>query len=175
MHWANVDPREMIEVGTRVAEPDRIDRRQGRYSVRMKRWSCTRRLEFDYGHRLLNHESKCAHMHGHRGVVEIECTSAELDIAGRVIDFGDIKRIVGGWIDQHWDHSFLVNGADTVMVEFLQQQQQRHFVCGFEPSAENLALYLLDQAGALLAERGITVMTVRFHETPNGMAAAVLG
>lgn len=103
----------------------------------------------------------------------MECTSAKLDIAGRVIDFGDIKRIVGGWIDANWDHSFIVNREDTVMLEFLAQQGQRHFACDFEPSAENLALYLLEKAGELLKDRNIRVTRVRFHETPNGMAEAV--
>ncbi len=136
-------------------------------------WKCIRRLEFDYGHRLLNHESKCAHAHGHRGVVEIECTSAELDVAGRVIDFGDIKRIVGGWIDDNLDHSFLVNQEDRVMLEFLREQKQRHFAFPGEPSAENLASHILYVAQQLLTGRNIKVTRVRFWETPNGSAEAV--
>ncbi len=136
-------------------------------------WKCIRRLEFDYGHRLLNHESKCAHAHGHRGVVEIECTAVELDIAGRVIDFGDIKRIVGGWIDDNLDHAFLVNALDTPMRAFLDTQKQRFFSFPFEPSAENLATFLLDKAQVLLAHRNIKVTRVRFWETPNGSAEAV--
>jgi 6-pyruvoyltetrahydropterin/6-carboxytetrahydropterin synthase len=135
-------------------------------------WSCTRRLEFDYGHRLLNHESKCAHAHGHRGVVEIECEAAELDRAGRVIDFGDIKRIVGTWIDDNLDHAFLVNKADAVMLQFLRAQSQRYFPFAFEPSAENLATFILAKAQELLAHRNIKVTRVRFWETPNGSAEA---
>ena len=135
-------------------------------------WTCIRRLEFDYGHRLLNHESKCAHAHGHRGVVEVECTSAELDRAGRVIDFGDVKRIVGGWIDENWDHAFLVNAADKTWCAFLKIEQQRRFEFPGEPSAENLAAFLLTKAQELLADRGIKVTRVRFWETPNGSAEA---
>lgn len=139
----------------------------------MTEWSCTRKLEFDYGHRLLNHESKCAHAHGHRGVAEIECRAAQLDISGRVIDFGEIKRIVGGWIDRNWDHAFLVNEADVDMCVFLAHQEQRRYVFPFEPSAENMACYLLDKATELLAPHGIRVARVRFWETPNGSAEAV--
>jgi 6-pyruvoyltetrahydropterin/6-carboxytetrahydropterin synthase len=136
-------------------------------------WKCIRRLEFDYGHRLLNHESKCAHAHGHRGVAEIECTSFSLDKAGRVIDFGDIKRIVGGWIDEKWDHAFLANAQDRAMIDFLQRQAQRYYLFDFEPSAENMARYLLWKSQELLAPRGIRVSRVRFWETPNGSAEAV--
>jgi 6-pyruvoyltetrahydropterin/6-carboxytetrahydropterin synthase len=138
------------------------------------KWSCTRRLEFDYGHRLLNHESKCAHAHGHRGVVEVECRAKALDVAGRVIDFGTIKKVVGGWIDDHWDHSFLVNAADEKMLSFLLAEGQRFYNFDFEPSAENLAQFLLAKANELLADTGITVYQVRFWETPNGSATAVL-
>ncbi len=138
-----------------------------------KDWSCTRRLEFDYGHRLLNHESKCAHAHGHRGVVEIECRSAALDHAGRVIDFGEIKRLVGGWIDQNFDHAFLVNQDDHIMAGFLAANGQRMYAFPFEPSAENLACYLLGKAQELLEPAGIRVSRVRFWETPNGSAEAV--
>ena len=46
----------------------------------------TRRLEFDAGHRVYQHESKCNHVHGHRYVVEVEATGT-LDGLGRIIDF----------------------------------------------------------------------------------------
>jgi 6-pyruvoyltetrahydropterin/6-carboxytetrahydropterin synthase len=137
-------------------------------------WSCTRKLEFDYGHRLINHESKCAHAHGHRGVVELECVADALDIAGRVIDFGVIKEIVGGWIDEKWDHAFLVNEDDRVMCEFLVEQQQRRYFLPCEPSAENLAQYLLTKANELLKGAGVVVKEVRFWETPNGSSTATL-
>ena len=31
----------------------------------------TRRLEFDAGHRIPNHNSQCRHLHGHRYAIEI--------------------------------------------------------------------------------------------------------
>lgn len=130
-----------------------------------------RRLEFDYGHRLLNHESKCAHAHGHRGVVELECVGG-LDKVGRVIDFGVVKEVVGGWVDVNWDHAFLVNEADSPMTSFLEVQQQRRYVTPCEPSAENLARLLLEKARELLTPRGVQVIRVRFWETPNGSAVA---
>jgi 6-pyruvoyltetrahydropterin/6-carboxytetrahydropterin synthase len=132
--------------------------------------SCTRRLEFDYGHRLLTHEGKCAHVHGHRAVVEIECYAA-LDAVGRVIDFAEVKRMVGGWIDAEWDHAFIVGEDDEVMRAFLAGHAQRHFVLpGVEPTAEHLAHYLALKSQSLLAPAGIQVTRVRLYETPNGWA-----
>ena len=134
--------------------------------------TCTRRLEFDYGHRLMNHESKCAHAHGHRGVIELECSAKGLDRAGRIIDFSEVKAVVGAWLDEYWDHSFIVNAADEPMVKFLVDNKQRRFLFTGEPSAENLASYVLEVARTLLASRGIGVESVRFWETPNGSATA---
>ena len=134
--------------------------------------TCTRKIEFDYGHRLRNHEAKCAHVHGHRGVLEITCSAESLDNAGRVIDFGEIKRIVGGWVDECWDHAFLANHLDTVMLEFLTDERQKHFVFPGEPSAENMAAFMLDKSKHLLKPLGIDCIRVRFYETPNGWADA---
>jgi len=132
--------------------------------------TCTRKLEFDYGHRLMNHESKCAHTHGHRGVAEITCSAESLDRAGRVIDFGDIKKIVGTWLDENWDHAFIFNEADAPIRTFLVNENQRRFQFPTEPSAENLAAFLGEKAQELLRPRGIRVVHVRLYETPNGYA-----
>ena len=51
----------------------------------------TKKLEFDYGHRVLGHEGKCRHLHGHRGVAEVTVYAPSLDNLGRVVDFGAIK------------------------------------------------------------------------------------
>ena len=135
--------------------------------------TCTRRLEFDFGHRLLNHESKCAHIHGHRGIIEVTCAAEALDVAGRVIDFSALKELVGGWIDVRLDHSFIVNPLDVAMLDFLEENAQRHFVMPkqlSEPSAENIAKLVYDVASELVRPRGIIVERVRFYETPNGWA-----
>lgn len=132
----------------------------------------TRLLEFDAGHRLMNHESKCKHAHGHRYKVEVSCTAAGLDKAGRIIDFGVVKQIVGGWIDTAWDHAFIVNAKDMSMRVFLEDNAQKHFVLESEPSAENMATFLLIKASELLKGTGVTVLSVKIWETPNCYAVA---
>ena len=61
--------------------------------------TCTRKLEFDAAHRVMEHESKCRHLHGHRYVAEVTVATSELDGLGRVLDFGLLKTELGGWID----------------------------------------------------------------------------
>lgn len=75
----------------------------------------TRKLEFDAGHRVLGHESKCAHLHGHRYVAEITVSSFGLDNVSRVVDFSVVKELVGGWIQENWDHNILLHMRDPLL------------------------------------------------------------
>ena len=71
-----------------------------------------RQLKFCAGHRLYRHESKCAFFHGHNYRVDLEVVAAkggdEVDEVGRVVDFSLIKKRMLGWLDDHWDHAFLI-------------------------------------------------------------------
>ena len=69
---------------------------------------CTRKLEFDSAHRVMEHESKCKMLHGHRYVVEASFAAKELDEIGRIIDFGLIREILGKWIDDNLDHNAIL-------------------------------------------------------------------
>ena len=56
----------------------------------------TKRIDFCYGHRLLDYEGVCKHPHGHNAVVEVEVRTDRLDSRNMVADFSDIKRVVKG-------------------------------------------------------------------------------
>lgn len=135
-------------------------------------YEITRRLEIDAGHRLLKHESKCAHVHGHRYAFEFTMQAERLDGVGRVIDFSAVKQHVGGWLDHHWDHAMLVQEGDP-LIEWLRQHNQKHAVLQLPPTAENLSLLMLAKASELLRTHGISVVRVRCYETPNCWADAV--
>ncbi|MFW5872193.1 MAG: 6-pyruvoyl trahydropterin synthase family protein, partial [bacterium] len=76
--------------------------------------SCVRKIHFCYGHRVVKHENKCANLHGHNGVVWIHATpTKQKDQVGRIIDFSVLKQKVGGWIDEHWDHTMILWEQDT--------------------------------------------------------------
>ena len=127
--------------------------------------TCTRFLEFDAAHRLVNHESLCAHLHGHRYRAEIECASP-LDAIGRVVDFSVIKERVGGWIAERWDHAAIVNVDDAPLLALLDGiGERRVYRLDGNPTAENIAAELLRVAAPMLAP--IRVVRVRIWETPN--------
>jgi len=141
----------------------------------MAKLTCIRRLEFDAMHRVPRHESKCAAWHGHRYAAEIHCTAESLDDLGRVIDFGVIKELVGGWIDQHWDHTALIMEGDpdpaTEAIASSNAEKGRpvYWMVG-PPTAENIVAELASVAGRLLAPAGVDVVRIRLWETPNGSA-----
>ena len=75
----------------------------------------TREIEFCYGHRLLNYEGKCRHLHGHNGRAVITLEGPELDRSGMLVDFAEIKRKVQHWIDENLDHNMLLCRDDPLL------------------------------------------------------------
>ena len=55
-------------------------------------FTVSREIDFCYGHRLLNYEGKCRHLHGHNGRVILSFDAAGLDSHGMVVDFNEVKR-----------------------------------------------------------------------------------
>lgn len=136
--------------------------------------TCTRRLQFCFGHRIMGHENKCAMLHGHNYVALITA-QAPLDSIGRVIDFSVLKERVGGWIDQCWDHGFVLFQEDDEAINTLRSfaSRQKVYVMPLNPTAENLARYLLESiCPRVLAGTGVRVVRVRLWETENCYADA---
>jgi len=104
-------------------------------------------------------------MHGHRYVAEITVTAEILDDVGRIIDFSKIKEVVGGWIDEYWDHNFLCHEDDLLLN--LPNEGKPLFSMPVNPTAENMASLLLGIAVGLLAPYDIQVTKIKLFETPN--------
>jgi 6-pyruvoyltetrahydropterin/6-carboxytetrahydropterin synthase len=131
----------------------------------------TKRLEIDAGHRLMKHEGKCANYHGHRFAFEITCTADELDDVGRIVDFSIIKRRVGQWLDEQFDHGMILEMGDP-LIPFLQEQRHKLFILqpGTAPTSENLARVVFDVAQHALHDTGAKVVHVSCYETPTSRA-----
>src|SRR5512135_49572 len=106
----------------------------------------TRRLEFDAGHRIPNHNSQCKHLHGHRYAIEISLSGDIITTEGvseqvMVMDFSDVKRIAKEEMVDEWDHAFLVYRGDTTVLDFLNSLPgHKTVVLDVIPTAENLAM-----------------------------------
>lgn len=110
-----------------------------------------RRIPFCAGHRLVGHEGKCIHLHGHNYVVEVYVTGKKVDPLGRVVDFAVINRMFKDWIDEHWDHGFVLWDQDHEAIRAIESvKPAKVFKIPDNPTAENMAKYLLYEVGPKL-------------------------
>lgn len=123
-------------------------------------FTISRQFTFCYAHRLLDHSGKCANLHGHNGTVKIELQNNELNTQGMVTDFVDIKNSIGQWIETNLDHRLILERCDP-LAEMLQKWDETVLVLPFEPTAENLAQLIYEQAKHF----GLPVCSVTFWET----------
>lgn len=142
--------------------------------------SLVRQLSFCAGHRLYGHEGRCAFLHGHNYRVDIEVEAegggTAVDDVGRVVDFSLIKKRMLGWLDEHWDHAFILFEKDaTTLAAVRTAEPTKYFVLPWNPTAENMARYLLEVvAPHVLAGLGVLARRVSVWETDEACAVATL-
>jgi 6-pyruvoyltetrahydropterin/6-carboxytetrahydropterin synthase len=128
----------------------------------------TREIDFCYGHRLLNYQGKCRHLHGHNGRAVVVLEASQLDERGMLVDFADIKNHVQRWIDENLDHNLLLSRDDPIL-PVLQARDERVYVMEDNPTAENIARLIFNKA----RQAGLPVVEVTLWETPNCHATYV--
>jgi 6-pyruvoyltetrahydropterin/6-carboxytetrahydropterin synthase len=126
----------------------------------------TREILFCYGHRLLNYQGKCRHLHGHNGRAVITLEGPELDARGMLVDFVEIKEKIQRWIDDNLDHNMLLS-RDDPLLPVLRERGERVFVMDDNPTAENIARLIFDKTHQL----GLPVVEVVLWETENCCSA----
>lgn len=125
----------------------------------------TREIDFCYGHRLLNYEGKCRHLHGHNGKAVITVESPSLDDLGMVMDFSDIKQVVSTWIDENLDHRMILHRDDPA-VAMLQELGEPLYLLDANPTAENIVKEIFQVTRAA----GFPIVEARLWETPKCFA-----
>jgi len=128
-------------------------------------YTVSREIDFCYGHRLLNYDGKCKHLHGHNGRAVITVGADSLDDRGMVFDFSDIKQVVSKWIDDNLDHRMILNREDPV-VPMLQEMNEPLHLIDTNPTAETIAQLIYDYT----ASQGFPVVEVLLWETPKCFA-----
>jgi 6-pyruvoyltetrahydropterin/6-carboxytetrahydropterin synthase len=143
--------------------------------ITMPKITASRYHDISCGHRVVGHEGKCRHLHGHNYRVHFNCQSTELDSVGRVVDFSVIKEKLCMWLEENWDHKFLAWEKDEFLSELFEVDKQlQHQVLfeeslvwlPFNPTAENMAKYLVDVvAPEQLRNTNVTLTKVVIEET----------
>jgi len=126
----------------------------------------TRYHDFSAGHRVYQHESKCAHLHGHNYRIHFTVEAPMLDQIGRVMDFSVIKDRLCMWVENEWDHKFLVWEQDPWSANLKATDPQGTVIVSFNPTAENMGHYLVTKVGPeVLVNTGVTLVKVVIEET----------
>jgi len=110
-----------------------------------------------------------------------------LDAVGRVIDFKVVKELLCEWVENAWDHRFLMWEKDPVKIAVekilvshpVSEPSSVDYIADslcivpFNPTAENMAEYLLQIIGPQQLEgTGITLKRVIIEETRKCAAIA---
>ncbi len=153
--------------------------------------TATRYHDFSCGHRVAGHESKCAMLHGHNYRVHFTIEAAALDEVGRVLDFSAIKVHLCEWLEKNWDHRFLAWKEDRVMQRVSEALEQARTASWdlpqledaakadqsivwvpFNPTAENMAWYLIECIGPEVLPKHARLTKVIIEETRKCSATA---
>ncbi len=131
----------------------------------MKKITASRYHDICAGHRVVGHEGKCRHLHGHNYRIHFDCTADQLDSVGRVIDFTVIKERLCEWLETEWDHRMLLWESDA-MAAMVMLADPSIVLVPFNPTAENMAEYLATViAPKQLEGTGVTCSQIRIEET----------
>lgn len=109
---------------------------------------------FSSAHQLRGYKGKCENLHGHNYRVEIYARGRELDNIGLLVDFVELKA-----------------AADEVVLylDHRNINELEPFV-ELQPSAENLAKYVLERVAAKVGDERVQIYKVRCFETPTSVA-----
>jgi 6-pyruvoyltetrahydropterin/6-carboxytetrahydropterin synthase len=110
---------------------------------------------FSSAHQLRGYKGKCENLHGHNYKIEIFARGSELNNIGLLVDFVELKE-----------------AADDV-VRYLDHKNINElppFDKELNPSAENLARYILESIASRVSDDRVQVYKVRCFETPTSVA-----
>ena len=110
---------------------------------------------FSSAHQLRGYKGKCENLHGHNYKIEIYARGRELDKTGLLVDFVELKAAA----DE------VVNYLDHRNINELPPFDEE-----LNPSAENLARYILERVSSRVGDERVRVYKVRCFETPTSVA-----
>lgn len=113
----------------------------------MSRIQLVKELRWEMAHRLPFYQGLCGRIHGHSYRAQVIITGELRSATGMIMDFKDVKRILGGWIDENWDHRLMLATSDPLvknkpLLEALGEEAKDIVVVPFPPTAEFLAAHL---------------------------------
>jgi 6-pyruvoyltetrahydropterin/6-carboxytetrahydropterin synthase len=125
-------------------------------------------FRWEMGHRLSFHKGKCINLHGHsyKLLVEFE---GDVNSDGMMMDYFDVKKIISPIIEK-LDHAFMVYEKDTPLIEALKKLNSNFVSVPYQPTAENICRYFLDEIKSAGLPQNIKAVKVKIFETESTYA-----
>ena len=141
----------------------------------MNRIRVTKEFGFEMAHALWNYDGACRNIHGHSyklfiTVAGVPSRDQGHPKFGMVIDFTDLKKLVKEPIVDFLDHSLVVyRAAEGETLDAVRALYEKVHVFDFQPTCENLVLYMVEIIGKQLPP-GVDLCSVKLFETATSFA-----
>lgn len=136
----------------------------------------TKEFTFEMAHALEGYDGACSQIHGHSYRLWVTLLGRPIGDPhdpkfGMVMDFGELKSLIGRVIVSQYDHALIVRGTpeNKSQTEILTRQFRGVRVVDFQPTCENMVIRF---AGLIRAELppNVTLCSLRLHETATSFA-----
>lgn len=136
----------------------------------------TKEFDFEMAHALEGYDGACQQIHGHSyrlfiTILGSPITDNNSPKLGMVMDFGDLKKIVNTLITQRFDHALLLKQTESnaPLLKEMSVKWNRIEATPYQPTCENLLLFIVDQLNAHLPDH-IKLVEVKLYETARSYA-----
>jgi 6-pyruvoyltetrahydropterin/6-carboxytetrahydropterin synthase len=130
----------------------------GRGTMNGAMYTVFKDFTFAAAHAIRGHTGGCQNLHGHNYRVRVQVTAGRLDALGMVIDFADLKRVVGE----------VLGPFDHRLINDIPPFDQRN------TTAELLAEYVFREVAARLDDERLSVARVEVWENDSACAVYTL-
>ena len=126
-------------------------------------------------HTLFEYDGLCRNIHGHSYNLEVTISGDPRNEPGHpkdgmVLDFSELKTIVKSRIVDRFDHALMVNNlVPEKQMELLRQTTNRIIVVNFQPTSENIVVYIAEILQQHLPA-GVKLFSIRLFETVTSFA-----
>lgn len=139
-----------------------------------------KQFKFEMAHQLKDSYSAACHenLHGHSYILELYFKSGVVDKNGMVVDFGEVKDVIGDYVNS-WDHSLTMpKFFDDEYLNMLKKYTKKMRITDYNPTAENMAKEMFDEINKMVVDYQVkkygkidwNLSKVRLHETTTGWA-----
>ena len=135
----------------------------------------TKEFAFETAHALWNYDGPCRNVHGHSYKLFVTISGEPINDPanpknGMVIDFGDLKKIVGKQVVKVFDHAVVIsNRFENEKLDAINKMFGNVLVVGYQPTCENIVADIADRIIAHLPDN-INLHSLRLYETATSYA-----